>query len=175
VGYTGGVKANPTYYSLGDHTETVEIDYDPTVVSYEELLEVFWQSHRPTTPSWSRQYASIIFYHDEEQLRLATESKQRAETRWGRKIYTEITPAKTFYLAEDYHQKYYLRNLQAVEREFLATYPELADFVDSTAVARANGYIGGYGDAEQVERDLTQMGLSPEAQERLRQAYSRHH
>jgi peptide-methionine (S)-S-oxide reductase len=174
VGYAGGIKENPTYYSLGDHTESIEIDYDPTAISYEELLEVFWRSHRPTSRSWSQQYASIIFYHNEEQLRLATESKQRAEARWGR-IYTEIVPARTFYLAEDYHQKYYLRSLRAVEQEFLAIYPELEDFVHSTAVARANGYVGGYGDPEQMEHNLTQMGLSPEAQDRLRQAYSRHH
>lgn len=66
VGYAGGSKENPTYYSLGDHSETIQIDYDPTQISYGQLLEVFWNSHNPTYEPWSRQYMSIIFYHSED-------------------------------------------------------------------------------------------------------------
>lgn len=96
---------------MGDHTETVQIDFDPETISYEELLEVFWASHRPTVPPASRQYASIIFTHGEEQRRLAEASKARLEAAVGR-LYTDIVPLERFYLAEDYHQKYYLRNGQ---------------------------------------------------------------
>ena len=63
VGYAGGTTNNPTYRALGDHAETIQVDYDPTQISYEELLEAFWTSHSPTSRPWSRQYASIIFYH----------------------------------------------------------------------------------------------------------------
>jgi len=65
VGYTGGSTKNPTYHSLGDHTETVQIDYDPTQISFEELLDVFWDSHRPTQRAWSRQYMAAVFFHNE--------------------------------------------------------------------------------------------------------------
>ena len=110
VGYAGGAKANPTYYALGDHAETIQIDYDPTRISYEELLNVFWESHNPTSPSWSRQYMSAIFYHNEEQQRLAQDTKARQEAKLGTKIYTEIVPYTQFYLAEDYHQKYHAKH-----------------------------------------------------------------
>ena len=75
VGYAGGTKENPTYTSLGDHSEAIRIDYDPTRISYAELLEIFWQSHNCTSRAYSRQYMSIILYHDEEQRKLAEESR----------------------------------------------------------------------------------------------------
>ncbi len=62
VGYAGGTKRNPTYYNLGDHTETIQIDYDPTYVSYRELLDIFWESHDPAARPWSRQYMAVVFY-----------------------------------------------------------------------------------------------------------------
>ena len=105
VGYAGGSQENPTYYKLGDHTETVEIDYDPNSISYEELLDIFWGSHNPARPALSVQYKSAIFYHNEDQKRLALESKERLEAELNMAILTEILPYSRFYLAEDYHQK----------------------------------------------------------------------
>lgn len=109
VGYAGGTTQGPTYRSLGDHSETIQIDYDPTEISYAELLDVFWDSHNPAYPDHSRQYMSIVFYHDEVQKRLAMETKARQEVRAGSQVFTEIVPYTEFYLAEDYHQKYRLR------------------------------------------------------------------
>jgi peptide-methionine (S)-S-oxide reductase len=129
---------------LGDHSETVQMDYDPATVSYEELLETFWNNHSPQYEPYSRQYASIIFYHTEEQRRVAEDSKAREEARLGKKVYTEIRPAGTFFWAEDYHQKYYLQSQASLMREYRTIYPNIVDFVNSTAVARANGYAGGY-------------------------------
>lgn len=110
VGYTGGTTADPTYRSMGDHTESIQLDYDPDVISYEELLAEFWAQHSPTRPSRSRQYASAIFYADEEQRRAAEESKRRMESRLGVTLHTDIVPLERFYLAEEYHQHYYAKN-----------------------------------------------------------------
>lgn len=117
-GYTGGTLANPTYEQVCNsetgHAEAVEVTYDPEKVSYERLLEVFWMNHNPTTlnqqgPDHGSQYRSVIFYHDEEQKRLAEASRQALEQsgKWQRSIVTEIVPAETFYKAEEYHQRYF--------------------------------------------------------------------
>ena len=165
VGYTGGTTPNPTYYSLGDHTETVQIAYDPTQITYEELLEVFWGSHDARQPAGSRQYMSAIFTHSQEQQRLAEEVKARLEARSGSTLHTVIAPAGTFYLAEDYHQKYSLRRHPDLLAEFTAVYPTTADLIASTAVARVNGYLGGFGTLEQVQAELESLGLSPAGQQ----------
>ena len=169
VGYAGGSKPNPTYHHLGDHSETLQIDYDPTRVTYAELLAVFWQSHDPLAPIWSRQYASRIFYHNEEQYNQALKSQQQEEARLGRKTSTEILPFSKFFLAEDYHQKYYLRQEASLLNEFKAIYPEAKSLVDSTAVARVNGYIGGNGSLESLRKQIDSFGLSPHGQNTILQ------
>lgn len=167
VGYAGGTTADPTYQSIGDHTETVQVDYDPLSVSYEELLAVFWASHRPTTPPPSRQYASRIFAHDEAQLRAAEESKRIVESKVGR-VFTEVVPYERLYLAEDYHQKYRLRNEPRLYREFREVYQDAAAFRESTAAARVNGYLYGYGSPGELEAELPALGLSADGEAVLR-------
>jgi methionine-S-sulfoxide reductase len=167
VGYAGGTTENPTYYDLADHTETVQIDYDSNQISYQELLDIFWTGHNPTRPSWSRQYASIIFYHDEVQRGLAEASREEYEAECDCQVATKIIAAPTFYLAEDYHQKYRLRQSSIFMDEFAALYPEPADFVNSTVAARVNGYLGGYGTLADLQAEIGDLGLSPEAQEAL--------
>jgi methionine-S-sulfoxide reductase len=163
VGYAGGTTEDPTYYNLGDHSETIRIEYDPNQISYEDLLDVFWSSHAPSAPSLSRQYASIIFYHDEEQRQLAQASKEQYQAQCSCQVYTEIIPAPTFYLAEEYHQKYFLRQRPDFLGEFVAIYPDPADFVNSTAVARVNGYLAGYGTRDNLSTELNDLGLSTRA------------
>ena len=163
VGYAGGKQPNPTYYSLGDHSESIQIDYDPAQITYEELLNVFWESHGPTSRPWSRQYASIIFYHDEEQERLANETRDREAARYGRPIYTEILPFSKFYLAEGYHQKYRLQQVPQLMEILEAVYPDEGAFVNSTAAARVNGYVGGHGTVATLQAELDTLDLSPEA------------
>jgi peptide-methionine (S)-S-oxide reductase len=167
VGYAGGAKENPTYYSLGDHSETIQIDYDPSLITYQELLDVFWDSHSPLARPWSQQYASIIFYHDEEQRRLAEESMARQVEKYGRELFTEIVPYTEFYLAEDYHQKYRLQSMSGLAQAFRAIYPDEQDFVDSTAVARANGYAGGHGTLDALLAEIDALDLPPETKARL--------
>jgi peptide-methionine (S)-S-oxide reductase len=110
---------------------------------------------------------SIIFYHNEEQRRLAIETKESEEARLGGDIATEIVPFSKFYLAEDYHQKYYLRRESALMEEFNAIYPDPKDFIDSTAAARVNGYVGGYGTLATPEEEPGILGLSQAGIERL--------
>lgn len=167
MGYSGGTKPHPTYRNLGDHTETVQVDFDPTVISYQELLEVFWESHVPGYPAWSRQYMNVIFYHNEEQKRLAEASQARVVAKTGGQVHTAILPATEFTLAEDYHQKYYLRQVPELWRELGRSYPDLKGRTNSTAAARMNGYVAGYGSVAQLEEELPDLGLSPEAGRQL--------
>ncbi len=173
VGYAGGKKKNPTYYDLGDHTESIQIDYDPDQLSYEDLLRFFWKNHDPRHRAYSRQYIAAAFPHGEEQLRMLEESKSRLASTLKGEIVTEILPDADFYRAEGYHQKYYLRNVGEIMRDFEQIYPHEQDFVDSTAAARANGYIGGYGSTEQFVRDINGLGLSEPARTRLERMVTR--
>ncbi len=173
VGYSGGTKENPTYRSLGDHSETIQIDFDPARVTYEGLLKVFADSHEPFSRSWSRQYASVIFYHSAEQQKAAAAFLGQLEKKVGHKAQTEVVPFRKFYLAEDYHQKYYLRGRPEIAKEYYARYPDLKDFIASPAVTRVNGYVGGFGTVESLRKDLPGLGLSPKAQEALLRSVNR--
>jgi peptide-methionine (S)-S-oxide reductase len=131
------------------------------------LLDIFWSSHSPTARPWSQQYASIIFYHNQKQKRLAEASLDREAASLGNPVYTEIEPFAQFYLAETYHQKYRLQQDPGLVREFRALYPQDDDFVNSTVAARVNGYVGGYGTLGALEAEIEDLGLSREAQENL--------
>jgi peptide-methionine (S)-S-oxide reductase len=174
VGYAGGTKQNPTYRSLGDHTETVQIDYDPTKLSYGDLLRVFWTAHDPFSRTWSRQYASIIFVQNAEERRLAEASKAELEARQGRPIHTEIVAYSGFTPAEGYHQKHSLRQFPEFEDEYRRIYPSFADYVASTAVARVNGYLGGEGSYEELLKEADSLGLSPKRKEQLLNLVRKH-
>lgn len=115
-GYTGGQTANPSYEqvcsSKTGHAEAVEIEFDPKRVSYEELLDLFWNMHDPTTlnrqgPDIGSQYRSAIFTHSAAQAEAARKSKEQASKRFNKPIVTEIVPAGPFYRAEEYHQRYH--------------------------------------------------------------------
>lgn len=167
VGYAGGTKEAPTYHSLGDHTETVEVVYDPDEVSYVALLELFWAHHTPTAQAYSQQYKNVAFTYTEAQRELALASRERQAEDHSREIKTEIQPITEFYPAEDYHQKYRLQNTDALMREYEDIYPDFDDFVASTAAARVNGYLGGHGTRAWLEAHLEELGLSNAGQQRL--------
>jgi peptide-methionine (S)-S-oxide reductase len=120
-GYAGGIAENPTYQQVctgtTGHAEAVQITFDPTIISYEDLLYVFWRTHDPTTLNQQgedvgTQYRSVIFYHDEHQKTLAEHSKREidASDLWPNPIVTEIVPFRSFYQAEPYHHNYYRMN-----------------------------------------------------------------
>ncbi|MFD2525411.1 peptide-methionine (S)-S-oxide reductase MsrA [Flavihumibacter stibioxidans] len=120
-GYSGGSVANPTYEQVSEkntgHAEVIQVVYDPSIITFDELLEVFWQTHDPTTPNRQGndvgpQYRSAIFYHNQEQKEKAEYYKEQLNRSgsWNSPVITEIAPYKNFYIAEDYHQNYYLNN-----------------------------------------------------------------
>lgn len=106
MGYTGGVKRSPTYRSLGDHTEALQVDFDPGQLSYEEVVGLFWESHNPVAAPRGRQYMSAIWYGSESQRDVVNATKDTLAERLGQDITTPVLPLETFYDAEDYHQKY---------------------------------------------------------------------
>jgi peptide-methionine (S)-S-oxide reductase len=118
-GYTGGQAKNPSYEQVSSgttgHAESVQVVYDPAKVSYEKLLDVYWHNVDPLDGAGQfcdrgTQYRTAIFYHDEEQHRLAEKSKKDVEAKLGKRVLTQIVPASEFYPAEDYHQDYYQKN-----------------------------------------------------------------
>jgi methionine-S-sulfoxide reductase len=167
VGYAGGTRENPTYHKLGDHTETLQVDYDPAKISYEKLLEIFWQEHDPTSRSWSAQYKAAVFFQGDEQKRLALETRDRVAARLGKTIHTELIPLSRFYPAEAYHQKYYLRDQKRLLKELQRYYAAEVDLMNSTAAARLNGYLGGSGGAETLKAEIDRYGLSEEGRSEL--------
>jgi peptide-methionine (S)-S-oxide reductase len=115
VGYSGGAKPEPTYGEVctgaTGHAEVVQVRFDPAQVSYEQLVDRFWEIHDPTTlnrqgPDVGTQYRSAIFYHSPEQQEAARRSLERAQARFSKPIVTELTPASEYYRAEEYHQRY---------------------------------------------------------------------
>ena len=118
VRYTGGKMEKPSYEKVctdeTGHAEAVQIEFDPTIISYEKLLDIFWMMHDPTTlnrqgPDFGTQYRSAIFYHNEKQKETALKSKEKRQKDINKKIVTEIVKAQEFYLAEEYHQKYLMK------------------------------------------------------------------
>lgn len=137
-GYSGGARANPTYEQVSSgatgHAEVIQVTYNPDIISFEQLLEVFWSTHDPTTlnrqgADVGTQYRSVIFYHNEQQRQLAETYKARLDSSgaWRNPIVTEIIPYKAFYPAESYHHDYYNRNSQAPYCTFVIV-PKLDKF-----------------------------------------------
>ncbi len=138
VGYTGGHKENPTYEEVCSgktgHAEAIEILYDPSLIAYEELLDIFWKNIEPTMLNrqfgdFGTQYRTVIFYHSEEQKQLSEASKGKIETsgKFFKPLVTEIQPASTFYKAEEYHQQYYKKN--TVRYEFYEAHSKRSQYL----------------------------------------------
>jgi len=144
------------------------------VISYKDLLKLFWEGHDPTSRSWSTQYKAAIFYHNDEQKKLAEETRDMIEATQKIKVQTDILPFSRFYVAEAYHQKYGLRGHNEFMREFRSIYPSGEAFMNSTAAARVNGYLSGFGSSATLQEEIDRLGLSPEAQRRLLELVKKH-
>lgn len=168
VGYCGGEHPAPAYHNLGDHSEALQVDFDPAVISWEALLEIFWRSHNPVARSWSRQYRPVLFFHDARQSEIALSTRTALQAGLNSPVQTPVEPVGPFYRAEDYHQKYYLQRQPLLLAELQAHFTEFTGLVDSTLAARLNGYLGGHGSMEQLLGQMGGFGLSQSAWEALR-------
>ncbi|MDF2591606.1 MAG: Methionine sulfoxide reductase [Clostridia bacterium] len=143
------------------------MDYNPEEITYEELLQIFFDNHSPEYNVSARQYISVIFYQDEKQLEAATKALIQTQEKRGEKIYTQILPYEKIYIAETYHQKYYMQRVDLLKNDIKKHYPKFKDFVDSTAAARINGYVKGLGTMNQLMGEIDKLGLSDKGKKRL--------
>lgn len=165
VGFAGGTTENPTYRKMGDHTETVEVDFDPTLVSYEKLLSVFWNNHYPNRDAYKgRQYLSILRYRSEEQRRDIERVKKEMEAVLGEGIETEIAPFESFSLAETRHQKYYLKRYPRALEQIEALFPIPEMLIDSAFAARLNGFVKGFSTRQELITEITRWPITSDAQ-----------
>jgi methionine-S-sulfoxide reductase len=175
VGYAGGQKEHPTYDDLGNHTEVISIDYDPAVLSYSDLLKIFWEAHRCDQLNRSRQYMNAVFYHSDEQKKLAEESRAAAAKAQGVKaeeVETSIFPVGPFTYAEAYHQKYYLTRYPGIRGVLTRAYPEAKALADSAVATRLNAYLGSgmNRDWTLFVKELPEYGLPAELEKALSEA-----
>lgn len=164
VGYAGGTTMNPTYRNMGDHTETLEIDFDPTIISFEQILQLFWSSHNPTRGQsyGGRQYMSLLLYHNDHQKELAKKTKEEQERFIKAEIQTEVSPYAKFYLAEDYHQKYYLKRHKNAIEQLNRLFQTEEAFTDATLTARLNGLVKGYLTMDQLKTEIDEWDIGIE-------------
>ena len=148
-GYSGGHVAKPSYAAVCDgttgHAEVVRLEFDPQQISYRELLEIFFVIHDPTTLNrqgndTGTQYRSVIFYHSDEQRRVAEDVVREAQTQWNKPIVTQILPAPDYYRAETHHQEYYRHNTAAGYCMFVVS-PKVAKFRKTFAAKRKNSTV----------------------------------
>lgn len=155
VGYTGGTTESPSYYQLGDHSEALQVDFDPALISYRQLLEEAFAAGGFGRKSPNRQYRSAVFYHTPEQ-----------QSEAGAAGIIEVEAAGVFTRAEDYHQKHYLQH-GPEGREFLARVPSLEAFTDSTEAARANAIASGRLSQAEILALLPSLAVSPQTRHLL--------
>ncbi|MCZ8520373.1 MULTISPECIES: peptide-methionine (S)-S-oxide reductase MsrA [Paenibacillus] len=164
TGYAGGTTSDPVYRAMGDHSETVEIDFDPDLMALEDILEVFWQHHRPENINdyKGRQYRSLLLYRDDTQHAAIRDAVHRRVSEGRGEPATEIAPFRAFYPAEERHQKYYLKRYPHAVEQLGRLYPTPAEFTDATLTARLNGLAKGYANLAQI---LAEIGTWPLGQE----------
>ena len=158
-GYAGGNMNNPEYHNLGDHTETVRISYDPEIINFAELLEIFWEAHNPLTRAPSTQYRSIIFYDSPEQKKTAYHFWEQKKEAADSEVYTQIKALKKYFEAEDYHQNYFVQQNEKLKEYFprLKKQGEVLTF--SSLLTRLNAYCADFLDGESVKNILEKSYL----------------
>ncbi|QDP39852.1 peptide-methionine (S)-S-oxide reductase MsrA [Radiobacillus deserti] len=169
VGFAGGTTLDPTYRQMGDHTETVQIVFDADRISYQELLHVFWGNHNAIKDRFykERQYISILLYHSNAQKDIAEEVKKEWEDKLNGDIQTEFQAFQVFYRAEDHHQKYNLKRFKKATEIIRELFPVEEDFVQSTIVARLNGFVKEHGKMSEIKQEIEQWNLSDEKKREL--------
>jgi peptide-methionine (S)-S-oxide reductase len=169
VGYAGGTTEHPTYREMGDHSETVQIEYDPVRLSLEDLLELFWSSHKTININEykGRQYQSLVLYHDADQLGVIERVLNDIEAQGEGRPDTEVAPLTAFYTAEERHQKYYLKRYPDAITKLASLYPSAEELTRATLAARLNGLAKGYTNLARVCEELRTWPVSEEDRERM--------
>ncbi|PZD95356.1 peptide-methionine (S)-S-oxide reductase [Paenibacillus sambharensis] len=162
TGYAGGTAPSPTYKQMGDHSEMVEVEYDPAEITLVELLTVFWSHHKPVNINGYKglQYRSLLLYRDEEQQRTMLKVKALREQESG-ELATDIQPYEHFYRAEDKHQKYYLKRYPDAVEKLQQLYSSPDKMIASTLAARLNGIAKGYSGMERLRMEIADWPLEP--------------
>ncbi len=158
---------------MGDHTEVIQIDFDPQTITYSQMLAHFWSAHSPWHPMRGMQYRNVLLVENESQKQTAEASKAALEAKENRLVQTRIETLGHFTRAENYHQKYALRRHTEMAREYLDALGDGDSFTDSTATMRLNAYLAGYGDLEQIAKDTPHLGLSQKNERAFRSQTSR--
>ncbi|MDQ8735013.1 peptide-methionine (S)-S-oxide reductase MsrA [Paenibacillus sp. LHD-38] len=161
VGYAGGTAPNPTYRQMGDHTETVQLVFNPGRITFEEVLDMFWNSHNPFNINdyKGQQYKSLLFYSDERQKDTIQHVLKKRKEQGKGEPSTEIVPSAPFTLAEDKHQKYYLKRFPDAIEKLSILYQTEADLRNSTLAARLNGLAKGYTNLERISQEVSQWPI----------------
>lgn len=171
VGFAGGRQPDPTYHDVGDHVEAVEVTFDPRRISYEELLEEYWSSFPTWLPPGPGRVRTVVFPRDEAQRATAERSKRDLRRRTGEPVAAGVVPDAVFWPAERLHQKFHL------QRRFPELVVELAEsptgvdaFLATTAAARLNAYVSGFGDEADLAEAATELGWDvDELRQRLKE------
>ncbi|MCC3374537.1 peptide-methionine (S)-S-oxide reductase MsrA [Cohnella sp. REN36] len=168
VGYAGGTTDTPTYREMGDHSETVEVVFDPDLLPIETLLDAFWRHHKPGNINdySGRQYMSLLFYRDEKQRAAMQTVKHRLERELG-ELATEIAPYAGFTVAEEHHQMYYLKRYPDAVAKLRTLFPSEDEWQDGTLAARLNGLAKGYTNRERIEQEIGGWPVDDEERERM--------
>ncbi len=173
TGYAGGRSTDPSYKNLEWHTEVVEIDYDPAVISYEDLVALFFAFHDENLRPYDQRVKSLIFFRSEAEETHARQAISRQREVTGKPVFTEAKEMDVFYLAEPEHQN------RTVKRE-VSLYGELTEIFEtddrlqqSILVSKLNGFVYGYGSPEDLEDLLNQLGLSDMSKGRVREIHGR--
>lgn len=153
---------------MGDHTETIEIDFNPDIITFEEILHFFWKNHNSNRGSYrGRQYLSILLYHDEKQKESIFKVKKELEEMRQEEIQTEIAPYVEFTLAEERHQKYYLKRYPNAIEQLHSLYPSTQMIVDSRLAARLNGFVKGYGTLAGLKEEIMGWDINEDSMSKL--------
>lgn len=163
VGFAGGTTPSPTYRKMGDHTETVQIKFNPEQLRYEDVLRHFWRNHYPNRDEYKgRQYISMLHVHSREQEAVVNTVKAEMEEELGEPIETEIVPFTAFAPAEARHQKYYLKHYPKALAQLIDFFPSEELLHDSTFAARLNGFVKGFGNRDALLEEIEGWPLADE-------------
>ena len=161
VGFAGGTSPLPSYRCMGDHTETIEIDFDTNLITYEDILKNFWRNHYPNRDAYKgRQYMSLLLYHSKRQLSIIEQVREEMEAELGEAIETEIKGYDQFTLAEERHQKYYLQRYPRTLEQLADWFPDIASLIDSTFAARLNGFVKGFSNRDALLEEFAGWPMS---------------